>query len=99
MNGTDFWDDGNDEKECQHIARYLESLGVASLNVSSGSYESGWSIIEPYPYQEGWKKHLVLLWHVLWKEQDPFYWKSRLLYVRVILECHVELRQVLILIV
>ena len=59
MNGTDFWDDGNDEKECQHIARYLESLGVASLNVSSGSYESGWSIIEPYPYQEGWKKHLA----------------------------------------
>lgn len=33
MNGTDFWDDGNDEKECQHIARYLESLGVASLNI------------------------------------------------------------------
>lgn len=59
MNGTDFWDDGNDEKECQHIARYLESLGVASLNISSGSYESGWSIIEPYPYQEGWKKHLA----------------------------------------
>lgn len=59
MNGTDFWDDGNDEKECQHIARYLESLGVASLNISSGSYESGWSIIEPYCYEEGWKKHLA----------------------------------------
>lgn len=44
MDGTDFWDDGMDEKECQHIARYLESIGVASLNISSGSYESGWSI-------------------------------------------------------
>lgn len=59
MDGTDFWDDGMDEKECQHIARYLESLGVASLNISSGSYESGWSIIEPYTYKEGWKKHLA----------------------------------------
>lgn len=59
MNGTDFWDDGNDEAESRHIARYLESLGVASLNISSGSYESGWSIIEPYSYPEGWKKHLA----------------------------------------
>ena len=59
MDGTDFWDDGMDEKECQHIARYLESIGVASLNISSGSYESGWSIIEPYTFKEGWKKHLA----------------------------------------
>ena len=56
MDGTDFWDDGMDEKECQHIARYLESIGVASLNISSGSYESGWSIIEPYTFKEGLEK-------------------------------------------
>ncbi len=59
MDGTDFWEDGMDEAECQHVARYLESLGVACLNISSGSYESGWSIIEPYTYPEGWKKHLA----------------------------------------
>ncbi len=59
MDGTEFIEDGLTEAECLHIARYLESLGVACLNISCGTYETGWSIIEPYAYQEGWKKHLA----------------------------------------
>lgn len=41
------------------IARHLESLGVAAIDVSCGTYESGYSIIEPYYLDEGWKKHLA----------------------------------------
>lgn len=41
------------------IARYLESIGVHAINVSCGVYESGYSIIEPYFFEEGWKKHLA----------------------------------------
>jgi len=59
MDGTEFTDYGMKEDECLHIARYLESIGVACLDVSCGTYESGWSIVEPYGLQEGWKKHLA----------------------------------------
>lgn len=59
MDGTEFIEDGLTEEECLHIARYLESLGIACLNISCGTYETGWSIIEPYAFQEGWKKHLA----------------------------------------
>ena len=56
MDAKDFWDDGIDLAEGQHIARYLESIGVAALNISCGTYESGWSVIEPFTFEEGWKK-------------------------------------------
>ncbi|WP_315308049.1 FAD-dependent oxidoreductase [Pseudoramibacter alactolyticus] len=59
LDGTEFTPYGMDEAECAKIARYTETLGVACLNISCGTYESGWSIIEPYAYQEGWKKHLA----------------------------------------
>nr|WP_319488962.1 NAD(P)/FAD-dependent oxidoreductase [uncultured Caproiciproducens sp.] len=59
IDGSEFIEDGLDEKECIHIARYIESLGVACLNVSCGTYESGATIIEPSCYAEGWKKHLA----------------------------------------
>lgn len=58
IDGSEFIEDGLDEKECIHIARYLESLGVACLNISSGTYESGATIIEPSSFAEGWRKHL-----------------------------------------
>ena len=58
MDGNEFLEDGLTEEECLHIARYLESLGIACLNISCGTYETGWSIIEPYAFAEGWKKHL-----------------------------------------
>ncbi len=59
IDGSEFIEDGLDEKECIHIARYLESLGIACLNVSCGTYESGATIIEPSCFAEGWKKHLA----------------------------------------
>jgi len=59
IDGSEFIEDGLDEKDCIHIARYVESLGVACLNVSCGTYESGATIIEPSCFAEGWKKHLA----------------------------------------
>ena len=41
------------------IARTLESYGVDVINVSSGTYESATTIIEPGSYPQGWKKHLA----------------------------------------
>ena len=59
IDGSEFIEDGLDEQECIRIARYLESLGIACLNVSCGTYESGATIIEPSCFAEGWKKHLA----------------------------------------
>ncbi|MDO4330197.1 MAG: NAD(P)/FAD-dependent oxidoreductase [Lachnospiraceae bacterium] len=41
------------------IAQYLEKLGISAINVSCGTYESGYTVIEPYYMEEGWKKHLA----------------------------------------
>lgn len=41
------------------IAQALEKLGVHAINVSAGTYESGYSVIEPQGLPEGWKKHLA----------------------------------------
>ena len=41
------------------IARNLEALGVAAIDVSAGIYESGYASIEPQGLPEGWKKHLA----------------------------------------
>lgn len=41
------------------IAKELEKWGVAAINVSAGVYESGYAIIEPQGFPEGWKKHLA----------------------------------------
>lgn len=40
------------------ISKYLESLGVAALNVSNGTYESEIYIIETRSFGPGWKRHL-----------------------------------------
>lgn len=41
------------------IAQELEKHGVAAINVSAGVQETGYAIIEPQPFPEGWKKHLA----------------------------------------
>ena len=58
MNGNDYLPGGIDEEESIKIACYLEALGIQCLNISCGMYDSGATIIEPYYYAEGWKKHL-----------------------------------------
>jgi len=58
MNGSDFLEDGISEEEGIKVAKYLEALGISCINVSCGMYDSGSTIIEPYFYEQGWKKRL-----------------------------------------
>ncbi|UYP01185.1 NAD(P)/FAD-dependent oxidoreductase [Oceanotoga sp. DSM 15011] len=58
IDGDEFIEGGIDINESIKIARYLESIGIDAINVSSGTYESSITIIEPVSYKEGWKKHL-----------------------------------------
>lgn len=55
----EFLPDGITLEEGVKIARHLESIGVVSLNVSCGTYETGNTIVEPYFRKEMWKKHLA----------------------------------------
>ena len=59
IDGDEFVEGGITQEEAIKMARYLESIGVDSINVSSGTYESAVTIIEPVSYPEGWKKHLA----------------------------------------
>jgi 2,4-dienoyl-CoA reductase-like NADH-dependent reductase (Old Yellow Enzyme family)/thioredoxin reductase len=59
MDGNEYIPDGLTEEDGIRIAKYLEGLGIAALNVSCGTYESGSTIIEPNFFAEGWKKHLA----------------------------------------
>lgn len=59
MNGSDYLEDGISEEDGIAQAKYLEALGIACLNVSCGTYDSGATIIEPNYFAEGWKKHLA----------------------------------------
>lgn len=59
IDGDEFVEGGIKIEEAIKVARYLESLNIACLNVSSGTYESGYSVIEPACFPEGWKKHLA----------------------------------------
>ena len=60
IDGDEFVDGGIKLDEAVKTAIYLESIGVDAINVSSGTYESAPTIIEPISYPQGWKKHLSL---------------------------------------
>ena len=55
----EFVEGGLKLEDSVQIARTLEGLGVAAINVSAGVYETGHAIIEPQGLPEGWKKHLA----------------------------------------
>jgi 2,4-dienoyl-CoA reductase-like NADH-dependent reductase (Old Yellow Enzyme family)/thioredoxin reductase len=59
LSGDEFVEGGLKLEDSIKIARYLESIGVDAINVSSGTYESGVTIIEPTSYPQGWKRHLA----------------------------------------
>lgn len=59
FSADEFQEGGIDLNEGVRIARYLESLGVVSLNISCGTYATGNTIVEPYFRKPGWKKHLA----------------------------------------
>ena len=59
IDGDEFVEGGITHEEAIKMAKYLENIGVDAINVSSGTYESAVTIIEPISYQEGWKKYLA----------------------------------------
>lgn len=59
LSADEFVEGGLKLEDSIKIARYLESIGVDAINVSSGTYESGVTIIEPTSYPQGWKRHLA----------------------------------------
>lgn len=59
LSADEFVEGGLKLPDSVKIARHLESIGVQAINVSSGTYESGATVIEPYSFEEGWKKHLA----------------------------------------
>lgn len=59
IDGDEFVQGGITLEDAVKSAVYLESIGVHAINVSSGNYESGYTIIEPIAFEEGWKKHLA----------------------------------------
>lgn len=59
IDGDEFVKGGLNLNEAVKAAIYLESVGVDAINVSSGTYESANTTIEPISYPQGWKKHLA----------------------------------------
>jgi len=59
ISADEFIEGGLTLKDTVKIARYLESIGIDAINVSCGTYESGYTIIEPACMPEGWKKDLA----------------------------------------
>jgi 2,4-dienoyl-CoA reductase-like NADH-dependent reductase (Old Yellow Enzyme family)/ribulose 1,5-bisphosphate synthetase/thiazole synthase len=59
ISANEFIEGGLTLQDTVKISRYLESLGIDAINVSCGTYESGYSIIEPACMPEGWKKDLA----------------------------------------
>ena len=59
IDGDEFVPGGITLEEALLTAKHLEQLGVDCINVSSGTYESSNTIIEPISYPQGWKKHLA----------------------------------------
>ena len=59
LDGDEFIPDGLKLEEAVVIAKTCEKLGVSCINVSCGTYESGYTIIEPASLPEAWKKHLA----------------------------------------
>lgn len=58
MDGDEFVEGGLTLPKAVEVAKYLENIGIDSINISSGTYDSGVTIIEPISYPQGWKKHL-----------------------------------------
>ncbi len=59
ISADEFLEGGLKLEDTVKIARTIESYGVDAINVSSGTYETGATIVEPGSYPQGWKKHLA----------------------------------------
>ena len=59
ISAEEFMDGGIVLEEGVKIARYLESIGIAVINVSSGAYDSLLPAVEPMSFDEGWRLYLA----------------------------------------
>jgi len=59
ISADEFMSDGNDLEDGVKIAQAMVQAGADVINVSNGLHESGFTIMEPYVYPQGWKKHLA----------------------------------------
>lgn len=59
ISADEFMPDGNNLEAGVRIAQAMEAAGADAINVSNGLHESGVTIMEPYAYPQGWKKHLA----------------------------------------
>ena len=56
LNSTDHVEGGLEFEESIQIAKILEKSGADCINLSGGTYESGYTVIEPSSIPQGWKK-------------------------------------------
>ena len=59
FSADEFVDDGYDLEEAKEIAKKLEEIGVDSIHVTAGVYESMPVMIEPMRFEEGWRDYLA----------------------------------------
>ncbi|MEW6622861.1 MAG: FAD-dependent oxidoreductase [Bacillota bacterium] len=59
FSADEFIDGGINLDEAKQIARILQDAGVDALDVSSGTYASMHTILEPMNYVEGWRAYLA----------------------------------------
>ena len=59
INGNEFVEDGVGKDEARIIAEYLDRLPIDCLNISSGIFETAWTMAEPASCPEGWKRDLA----------------------------------------
>ena len=52
-------DKGYDLEEGVKIAKYLETLGIDAIDVSSGGYDTFNYWLEPVSFEPGWRKHMA----------------------------------------
>jgi 2,4-dienoyl-CoA reductase-like NADH-dependent reductase (Old Yellow Enzyme family)/thioredoxin reductase len=55
----EFLDGGITADEGVTIAKYLEGVGVDAINVTCGTWESFYTVIEPTSYDQGWRVYLA----------------------------------------
>lgn len=56
LNSKDHIPGGLEIEESLQIAKKLEELAIDCINISGGTYESGYTVIEPSSIPEAWKK-------------------------------------------
>lgn len=59
ISAEEFVKGGIDLNMGKEISKYLADVGVDGLHVSAGIYESVSTILEPMPYEQGWRVYLA----------------------------------------